>query len=292
MNQHNTLHLVSHDKQAALPFYFRLTSLVRLPAKRGKGILNQATLYHDDAELRVAWNSAFVDSRLKRGCYVALRGARHDPADGGLHIDRLERIDKPLATLNPFQTVPPSWFSDRDAIQRAGKLWAQLDRPLQHLFNAVMWDGGRFLRFVTGPVSTADYAWIPGQNLRHTVQVAEQAIGLTKGISRMSVPIVIAAALFHDAGKADDFRIADRGYALSDRGEWIGHQHTILEWLAVARARVIVPDWTYLQLIHALIAFRDGVTNQRSMEANILGTANRLDEEARSQRIPSAMRHN
>jgi 3'-5' exoribonuclease len=292
MNEHNTFHVATSDGQAALPFYFRLTSLVRLPAKRGKGVRNQATLYHDDAELTVNWTSAFVDTRLKRGCYVALRGARRGPKDGGLNIDRLERIDKPLAALNPFQTVPTTWFSDRDAIQRAIQLWERLDRPLQHLFNAVMWDGGRFLRFLTGPATTADYPWIPGQNLRHTVQVAERAIGLTKGTARTSVPIVIAAAFFHDAGKADDFRIADRGYVLSERGEWIGHQHTILEWLAVARAQVIVPERTYIQLIHALIAFRGSAANQRSLEAMILSTANRLDEEARSQLITSALRHN
>ena len=157
--------------------------------------------------------------------------------DGCLLLSRLELVDKPIPWLNPFSMLPPGWVSDRNAVERAGHLWEQMGRPLQHLFNAVLWDGGRFVRFVTGPVSTSDYPWQPGGNFRHAVTVAEQAAALSKGLSDVSTPVVIAAALLNDAGKADEFRLSQdgNGYVLSERGHWIGFQHTILEWLAVAR---------------------------------------------------------
>lgn len=262
-----------------LPFHYRLTSLVRLPAASGRGITNEVMLYHDTAPLRVRWHSATVDSRPKRGCLVALRGAQMNVPRNErdcLPIGRLELLDKPVASLNPFHTVPTNWVSDRDTVRRAAVLWEQLSRPFQHLLNAVLWDGGRFYRFVTGPASTADYPWAPGSNFQHAVDTAEQAALLTRGLEGVSPSVVVAAALLHDAGKADDYRLSAEGYVLSERGYWIGGQHTILEWLAVARARVIVPDNQYLALVHALIAARGNVANGQSTEAAILSVANRM----------------
>lgn len=266
-----------------LPFNFRLTSIIRLPATSGRGVYNEATLYHDAAQLRVHWQSSTVDCRLKRGCLVALRGVQHNTRreDGCQAISRLDLIDRPLASLNPFLTVPLTWVADRTTVGRAAALWEQLSRPFQHLINAVLWDGGRFFRFVTGPASTVDYPWEPGTNFRHSVDTADQAATLTRGVTEASLSVVISAALLHDAGKADDYRLAPEGYILSERGYWVGSQHTILEWLAVARAKVIVPDAQYLALIHALIAARGNPGNGQSIEATILTAANRLSGHAK-----------
>lgn len=259
------------------PFHYRLTSLIRLPAPSGRGIHNEATLFHEARTLRVSWQSATVDSRLKRGCLVALRGVPSKPLeDDCLRIVRLELLDKPVASLNPFHTVPSTWVLDRDTVQRAAVLWEQINRPFQHLLNAVLWDGGRFFRYVTGPASTADYPWAPGSNFRQAVATAEQAAQLTHGLESVSPSVVIAAALLHSAGKADDYRLSVAGYELSERGYWIGSQHTILEWLAVARGQVIVPETQYLALVHALIAARGQAANGQSTEAAILAVANRL----------------
>lgn len=261
------------------PFHYRLTSLVRLPAASGRGIHNEATLYHDQRQLQVAWQSSTVDSRLKRGCLVALRGiVPETQGEKGacLRISRLDLLDKPVASVNPFLTVPDAWVSDRDTVQHAAALWQQLSRPFQHLLNAVLWDGGRFYRYVTGPASTADYPWAPGSNFWQAVAMAEQAAQLTRGLDNVSLSVVIAAALLHDAGKADDYRLSVSGYALSERGYWIGSQHTILEWLAVARARVIVPEAQYIALVHALIGARGGAAHGQSTEAAILAVASRL----------------
>ncbi len=77
------------------PFHYRLTSLVRLPAASRRGVHNEATLYHDHRELQVAWQSSTVDSRLKRGCLVALRDVAPEAVgEEGvcLRIGRLELL--------------------------------------------------------------------------------------------------------------------------------------------------------------------------------------------------------
>ncbi len=274
----------------ALPGHFRLTSLVRLPSSTGKGIYNEATLYHDDASLRVSWRSCQVDSRFRRGCYVEIRG--EGPKEWGdfgagecTPISRLELLDKPIPGISPFQMLPPNWVGDRSLVARAQSLWDQLSRPFQHLINAVFLDPGRFYRFVTGPASPADYYQGPNGNFRHAVETAERIMLLASGLPDVSSSVMIAAALLHDAGKADDYRLSSEcdGYVLSERGLWIGYQHTILEWLAVARSRVIVPDAQYLALVHALIAARGSVSNSesRSTEAIILSVADRMAQSAR-----------
>ena len=68
--------------------------------------------------------------------------------------------------------------------------------------------------------------------------------------------MLVLAGLLHDTGKADEYRWVHRRFELSDRGHLIGHRHTLLEWLAAARAqyRVMVPEAHYLALIHVLTA--------------------------------------
>jgi 3'-5' exoribonuclease len=45
-------------------------------------------------------------------------------------------------------------------------------------------------------------------------------------------------------------------YEMTERGALLGHKHTVLEWIAAARAqhRVIVPEAHYLALLHAITA--------------------------------------
>ena len=102
-----------------LPFHFRLVSLVRLPGAAGREVMNEAVLYHKDAQITACWTSRHVDIRLKRGCCVALRGACfHQLRNGRLPVSRLELIDEPIPAINPFHTIPPAWLADRDAVQR------------------------------------------------------------------------------------------------------------------------------------------------------------------------------
>ncbi len=256
--------------------YYRLTSLMRLPAKSGTGVYNEATLYHAGETLRIAWTSPTVDSRLRRGDIVTVREGRaraHRPEV--LPVLRIARVDQPVAAVNPFDLVPSSWLHDRALTQRAKNLWEQMERPLQHLVTAVFWDGARFYRYVTGPRSAADYPAPPGANFRRSVALAEEALLLADGLPNVARGVLIAAALLHEAGKADDFHLAadGSGVTLSERGRWIGYPQTVLEWLAVARTKVIVPDALYHLLVHVLIAVHRPPESPQAIETAILKVA-------------------
>lgn len=256
--------------------YYRLTSLMRLPGKTRTGVYNEATLYHAGETLRIGWTSPTVDSRLRRGDIVTVREGRATPRHPEvLPALRIARVDQPVAAVNPFDLVPASWLNDGTVAPRAKTLWDQMERSLQHLLTTVLWDGARFYRYVTGPLSTADYPAPPGGNFRRSVALAEEAVSLADGLPRVARGVLITAALLHDAGKADEFRLAadGSGLTLSERGRWIGYQHTILEWLAVARTRVIVPDALYHLLVHVLVAMRRPPELPQAIETAILNVA-------------------
>jgi 3'-5' exoribonuclease len=121
-------------------------------------------------------------------------------------------------------------------------------------------------------------------NFRHSVEVAEHAAMLGNRCPRANPALLVAAALLHDAAKADEYRY-DRTrsrFNLSERGELIGHRDTLIEWLAVARAmaRVTIANELYLSLIHVINATRApswvGLRDPRCIEAEILSMADRL----------------
>ena len=271
----------SPAESGATHTHYRLTSLMRLPGKAGIGVYNEATLYHAGETLRIGWTSPTVDSRLRLGDIVTVREARaRSPRPEVLPVLRIARVDQPVGAVNPFELVPVSWLNDRTIARRAKTLWDQMERPLQHLVNAVLWEGARFYRYVTGPRSTAAYPAPPGGIFRRSVALAEEAVLLADGLPNVARGVLIAAALLHEAGKADDFRPAPdgRGLTLSERGRWIGYPQTVLEWLAVARTPVIVPNAVYRRLVDVLVVLRQPTEAPPSIETAILNVASRFVE--------------
>lgn len=262
------------------PSHLRVTSIVRLPAKIGRGIQNVATLFHEHLTVRVSWRSAHVDTRIRYGSIVQVKGVPRQirlRMEDPVPVDRLELVDQPVAALNIFSTVPDAWCSDHTLLEEAKALWEGLNRPMQHLLNAVLWDGARLRRFTTGPAGLSDHPSQPGGNFRLAVRLANQAQQLVKGLTGASRSTVCLAALLSRIGRADDYRHEQDHFALSDRGYWVGGHYTILEWLAVARTKVAIPDEQYLALIHAMIGSRSGPSERQSIEATVLAVANKLD---------------
>jgi 3'-5' exoribonuclease len=74
---------------------------------------------------------------------------------------------------------------------------------------------------------------------------------------------------------------------MTERGTLLGHKHTVLEWIAAARAqhRVIVPEAHYLALLHAITAAKGapdwlGLREPLSLDAHILSMVDRLSGQA------------
>ena len=272
-------------ERKAPEIYARLISLMRLPGRTGHGIYNEATLYHDGETRQVSWTSSTVDARLRRGDVVTVRAGRAKTHVGEMTpVQRIVRVDQAVPVVNPFALIPPTWFDDREIVRAAAMLWGQMERPLQHLVNAVLWDGARFYRYVTGPASTAEYPAPAGGGFRRAVACAEEARLLADGLPKVARGVLIAAALLHEAGKADDFRLSadGSGLILSERGRWIGYRQTLLEWLAVARTEVIVPDGLYHRLVHVLLATHRASELPPTIEAAILNVARNLADGLKS----------
>jgi len=286
---HQTVYREDDLVPALLPPVFRVVNLTRLPGKPGAKVYTEATLYHREALLRVFWLAPHVDVTLKVGSLVSIRWhGRAQSVDGAVRISRLVALSSPMASLNLFDTVPTEWVRDSALVSRATALWSQLTPAMQALINAVLWDGGRFQRYVSGPSSLNGHHNGVNGNFRHAVEVAELALTLATTTPQVSVPVLITAALLHDAGKADEYVLKPgmSGFQMSTRGILVGHRHTILEWLAVARlqCRMGIPEAHYLALLHALTAAKGaewlGIREPVSLEATTLSMADRLSGQA------------
>ena len=267
-----------------LPSILRIETLSR--TLDDAAVLNRATLHHRRASLCVEWSTRHVDTRLHAGGLVSIQPAAKTRCEGGaLRIQRLVTVSRPDPSVNLFDTLLPGWVREPELAARAASLWAQLPRALAHLVNAVLWDGNRLHRFVTGPSSMNGHHNRLGGNFRHSVEVAENARMLGEGNPIANVSLLIAGGLLHDVGKAVEYRYdrQSRRFRLSERGELIGHRNTLIEWLAIARETggVIVDDGTWMGLLHMINAVRGapewvGLRSPRSLEAELLAMADRL----------------
>jgi len=263
-----------------LPAVFRLQAIERLPFDR-TCIQIRATLFHEKATIRVEWLSPHTDQRLMVGKLVAIRWfGRPVSANGSIRIARLAVFDLPDRTINLFETIPRAWVKDRTLVKRAMALWSLLPLDFAHLFNAMLWESGRFLRYLTGPSSLKGHHHDLGGNFRHSVEVAERALNLAKNDRCACSHILVLAALIHDAGKADEYRKKHDRLEMSDRGRLIGHRHTIIEWIAAAKAQyhIRIPEEEYLGLMHALTAAKAapawlGMREPQSLDATLLQVA-------------------
>ncbi|KAA3651085.1 MAG: HD domain-containing protein [Rhodocyclaceae bacterium] len=266
-----------------LPRVFRIQAIERLPFDQ-KSMRSCAALFHERATLNVEWLSKHCDVRLTVGSLVSIRwSGRPVSCNGAVRIARLVLLEQPEASINLFDTIPTAWVRDRELVQRGRAIWAALPRGFCHMFNAIFWEAGRFHRYVSGPSSLRGHHHAPGGNLRHCIEVAERALGLAAKDTAACVNVLLLAALLHDAGKADEYRLVNRRFELSDRGRLVGHRHTVIEWIAAARARyqVIVPDADYLALMHVLTCAKGappwlGMREPQSLDATILQMADRV----------------
>lgn len=276
---------ISNLDLPSLPYIFRLTAYT---AKVIDHKLTEctATLFHERASLKVRWTTARPDARIRPNllvspCWLNVRTAGED---GAIRISRLVLIERPEASFNLFSTVPTGWVSDRHLVTAAAELIECLPRGHRHLFNAVFWEGERFRRFCMGPSSVNGHHNDRNGNLRHSVDVSRMVREGCGSKHIASTPLAILAALMHDAGKADEYRLSKSGeWVLSDRGRLLGHKVTVIEWIAAAmvRHRIILPSSHYMALLHCLTSSQNapewlGIRKPAMLEAMLLSNMDRL----------------
>lgn len=269
----------------SLPQVFRLTSY-RAKVIDHKHTECTATLFNEKASLKVRWTTARPDTRIKPNQLVSPRWSCNCGSDeeGSIRISRLVLIERPEAMANLLDTVPSGWVRDRDLVQEAKDLIECLPRDHRHLFNAIFWEGERFRRFCIGPSSMNGHHNKDNGNLRHAVDVAKMMREGCGSKHITSTPLAILSALLHDAGKADEYRLNQKGeWKLSDRGRLLGHKVTVIEWIAsaIAKHRIMLPDAHYMALLHCLTASRNapewlGIRKPVMLEAMMLSDMDRL----------------
>ena len=279
--------LTPQDVQRLMPAVLRLESIESEPVSRAVRV--RATIFHEAATLRVVWTCKEPNPALVAGCLVSIRWlATMSSVSGHVENNRLVPALRPDATIDLFGAVPYGWVRDRQLLARASALWSRLPSEFRGLFNAILRDGARFRRYLMGPSSIENHHNLINGNFRHSIEVAELALALAERNNCASTPIVVLAALTHDAAKADEYRFnrSRRRFELSDEGVLVGHRDRLQLWIAsaIARYNLVLPEVQELGLIHALTAAKGapahlGLREPRSLEATILSTADRLSGE-------------
>lgn len=272
---------------AELPYAYRIRSLLQNPLPNGQGVLYTIELFHERVQLNVTFTRSQPDTRLRVNKLVSIYWKLPViSSDGAIRISRLTLIEQPLRKFNLFDTVPPSWVSDRKLVARARDMLEALPDHLKHLASAVLWDGFRFRRFCEGPSSLKDHHAYRNGNLRHTVETAEHAQTIARSFPQANLGICIAAALLHDVGKADEYISCSPDYwIMTDRGKLVGHRNTIQEWIAAAlsTSRINLPEKTHFSLMHAMTSAPNaewlGIRSPMTPESTILSIADRLSGE-------------
>lgn len=265
-----------------LPAVFRIQSIARLPFD-AESIQIRATVFHERASLNVEWLSPHVNAHLVAGSPVSIRWLGRPASIGGaVRIARLVGLERPEPSINPFESVPHIWVRDRALVLRAAQLWAALPPAFQHLFNAILWNGGRFYRYVLGPSSLEGHPPAPNGNLRHAVDVAKWALLMAEYDPLPSNAVLILAALLHDAGTADTYRPSSGRSGTVERRDPAGDRETVLDWIAAARLqpRITFSDADHQALINALTLEKGmpdwlGLRDPRRINATLLLMADR-----------------
>ena len=272
-----------YDHSEWLPSVARILEISRV-TNTDFQVDNRAKIIGDQFEGTLRWTSQHADVRLQRGVLAKIQWPKRVVVDDqGIPICRLVYPEQVDHSVNLFDTIPASWVKDRELIKRGRLLWQGLPPSLQLIFNEIFWDNRRFHRFAVVPASLNGHHNGWNGNLYHAVEVAEYAKLISKGVERVSQPLVILAGLIHDAGKADEYRLDNRKWFRTDTGRLVGHKDTLKGWLGAIfeRSREALPEELRLGLWHALFSAKNApayldIREACMLEAEVLSMADRF----------------
>ncbi len=263
---------------------FRVTNIVREDIGDGK-FRNEANLFNCQASINVDWIDRNLISKIHIGQIVSPRMSFEPTCtDGCIRICRLVVYEKPTDSVNLFDLIPFGWVKDRDVVKRGALLMADLSVAHRLLFNAIFWNHARFERFCKQPSSMIGHHSEQSGNIKHTVEVAEEMRGYCLTRSFTNIHLGVLSAFLHDAGKADEYFLNDKGgWYLTERGKLLGHKTTVVEWIAAAVSKwnIELPQDHYTGLIHIFTAIPNapdwmGLREPAMHESFLLSICDRL----------------
>ncbi|MCF8186600.1 MAG: hypothetical protein K9J28_07275 [Sulfuritalea sp.] len=263
---------------------FRVTNIVREDLGTGS-YRNEATLFCSQASIKVDWIDKALIGRIHIGQIVSPRLSLEPTCSNGcIRICRLVVYERPTESVNLFDLIPYGWAKDRDVVKRGAELMNELSNAHRLLFNAIFWNHARFERFCKQPSSMIGHHSEPSGNLRHTVEVAEEMRDYCSTRSFTNMHLGVLSAFLHDAGKADEYTMNDKGgWDLTDRGRLLGHKVTAVEWIAaaVATCNIELPQDHYVGLLHIFTAIPNapdwmGLREPAMHESFLLSVCDRL----------------
>lgn len=236
---------------------FRIINITREDIGNGK-FRNEANLISNQANVKVDWIDTALVGKIHIGQIVSPRLYFVPKCiNGCIRIFGLVVHEQPSGEVNLFDLVPHAWVKDRDVVKRGSLLMANLSITHRLLFNAIFWDFARFERFCKQPSSMCGHHAEQSGNLRHTVEVAEEMRAYCLTRSFINIHLGVLASFLHDAGKADEYFMNDKGgWYLTERGKLLGHKITVVEWIAAAVSKwnIQLPQDHYIGLVHIFTA--------------------------------------
>lgn len=273
-----------HSKIVDLPWVYRLTKIETTLMPNG-GFQCNGELFHEKATIGVTWLCDKDCEIPHRHSIVTPEWASSTISLDGMVIIKGLKLLRDISQVNLFDTVPYEWIKDRNLVTAAKQLVSTLPVYFVELFNGIFWEYRRFHRLVVGPSSLNGHHNSKHGNLKHMIEVTNNALLLAKDREMVNLDVLIIASLLHDAGKADEYQFnhTRNMFEISPRGALIGHKLSVVEWIAAAIARynIAIPENQYLSLMHALTATKGapnwvGIREPVSPEANLLSVADRL----------------
>jgi hypothetical protein len=137
--------------QEQLPQIFRITAIECTLLPDSTYEIN-ATIFHEKAQLDVQWNAAQMDSRLAVNQLVSIRwkGKLAEQSEK-IIISRLTPLDTPSASVNLLDTIPVTWCTNREGLQRARKLVDLLSAEYKKVFNTIFWNSNTLYGLLSSP---------------------------------------------------------------------------------------------------------------------------------------------
>lgn len=285
-----------YDYSDWLPNIVRIIDITRATNERGL-IDNRAQVVGGNFQATLTWISQHADIRLKKGSLARVDWPEHLVDKGGqIAVIRLVHLDSVKSDLNLFATIPPSWVKDQLLIKRAKNLWEGLPGSFQAVFNEIFWDSGRFRRFLFVPASINGHHNDWHGNFVHAIEVAEHCQRISANMPGVCQPVLILAALIHDAGKADEYRWNGNYWQRTECGSLIGHKDLLKAWIGALfdRKRDLLSETLRLGLWHTLFSAKNApayldIRESCMLEADILSMADRLSG---SQNLHQQVGHN